>query len=74
MKDHLSHKTTFFGPMGWSLITGFKYEKNILKYENILDISLTLTNKCSFFLIMTQSVTSGKEDVWIDWFKPGCVA
>ncbi len=27
IKDHLSYKTTFCGPMGWSLITGFTVVK-----------------------------------------------
>ncbi len=41
MKDHLSHKITFCGPMGWSLITGFtvlKCFKEEQWQENIPEI------------------------------------
>ncbi len=59
MKDHLSHKTTFCGPMGWSLITGLTVHYWLLV---ILCLLAHLSLFCSIFISKIQLI------IYYKWF------
>ncbi len=64
MKDHLSHKTNFCGPVSWSFITGFTVHiflfLGLLLFGCMPDVHL-----CGIVTLLGSSFKTGMSKIWI---------